>query len=63
MESNYTEKIKLSDEKLKNATGGNSGMRQYTCVNPACSEYLIYLQFQPSGNKCQVCGQLMGIIN
>lgn len=52
----------LSDEEMEKVTGGGSvGMYSaYTCVNPTCSKYLVYLQFQPPGNECPECGGQMG---
>ena len=50
-------------EKVTGGVGGNGGIglySMYTCVNPQCSQYLVYLQFQPQGNACPVCGQQMG---
>ena len=50
----------ILSEELENVTGGIGYYKAYTCVNENCSQYLIYLQFQPEGNACPVCGQQMG---
>lgn len=60
MRNNDTDKVELLDEEVKNAAGGIKGMTKYTCVNPACSEYLIYLDYQTPNNRCPVCGQICG---
>lgn len=53
----------LTDDETEKVAGGFKDFVQYTCVNPACSEYLNYLQFQPAGNRCPVCGGIMGKVN
>lgn len=58
-EEKKVENVEIKDIELGNTSGGY-GMPQYTCVNPKCSQYLVYLQFQPDNNECPICHNQMG---
>ena len=53
--------VQLLNKELENVAAGSMNMtHRYTCVNPNCSMYLRYLQFQPPMGKCEVCGEFVG---
>lgn len=52
----------ITDEEIGAVNGGVNPGRFYTCSNPTCSEYLVYLPYQPAGNKCPICGIEMATV-
>lgn len=52
--------MELSDKEVESVAAGMISHRRYTCVNPACSMYLRYLDFQPPLGKCEECRQNVG---
>lgn len=53
----------ITEEEIGAVNGGVNPRIKYACINPNCPEYLVYVPYQPAGNKCDICGGEMTIIS